>query len=149
MKNFRQRILDLKQEFFGRYGRVVTKQDWARIKKECPKAYREMCTDKSLGYCYYYTREIALFLEDAQLLYCSIKGNDGKDTAHAVIVKNNCVYCSNARNHFEFEDYQKEFIIDIYKIFSKEEYKDENFFDNIRDDFVKWCAQHNVYCNPQ
>lgn len=149
MKNFRQRIQDFKRELFGRYGKVVTKQDWSRIKKADPKGYREMCSDESLGYCYYYTREIALFLEDAQLLYCSIKGNDGNDTAHVVIVKNNFVYCSNARTHFDLEEYQNEYILDVYKIFSKEEYGTEDFFDNIRDDFVKWCAQRNVYCDPQ
>ena len=25
----------------------------------------------------------------------------------------------------------------------------ETFFDDIREDFVKWCAENNVYCDPQ
>lgn len=91
--------------FFGRYGRVVTKQDWTRIKKESHRGYREIWSKNSIGHCYYFSWYIALFLNDATLMYCSIKGNDGRNTAHSVIVKNNCVYDTNARQHFDLNDY--------------------------------------------
>lgn len=135
--------------FFKKYGKVVRKEDWVRIKEECPKIYKEICSKKSQGYCYYYSREIALFLENAKLMYCSIKGNDGEDTAHAVIVKNDCIYCTNARQHYDLEEYKEIYGVNVYKMFSKEEYCNKDFFDNIRKDFVNWCAKHNVYCNPQ
>lgn len=135
--------------FFGRYGRVVTKKDWAKIKKECPKGYREIWSKKSRGHCYYYSWGIALFLKDAELMYCSIKDNDGGDTAHAVIVKNNCVYCTNARQHFDLEEYKEMLGVNVYKMFSEEEYRTKEFFNNIRADFVQWCAERNVYCDPQ
>lgn len=134
---------------FGRYGRVVTKQDWKNIKKKCPKGYKEIWKKKSIGHCYYYSRGIALYLEDAQLLYCYITKKDGKKTGHAVIVKNNCVYCTNERRHFDLEEYKKIRGVEVYKIFSKNEYCSSHFFYNIREDFKKWCAEKNAYCDPQ
>lgn len=135
--------------FFGRYGRVVTKADWTNIKRKCPKGYKDIWSKKCIGHCYYYSWEIALFLENAELMYCSVKRRDGTKTAHAVIVKNNCVYCTNARRHYEIEEYKKLFDVEVYKMFSEEEYRDKKFFENIREDFKKWCVERNVYCNPQ
>lgn len=134
--------------FFGRYGRVVTKEDWKNIKRFCPETYKYIWSKKSDGHCYITSASIALFLDDAKIMYCSIKGKNG-DTGHSVIVKNNCVYDTNQRLHYDLEEYKKIFEVNVYKIFSKEEYNDEEFFDNIRDGFVKWCAERNVYCNPQ
>jgi len=135
--------------FFGRYGRVVTKKDWKRIKKECPKGYKEIWSKKAIGHCYYYSWAISLFLKDAELMYCSIKRKDNDHTAHAVIVKNNCVYCTNSRQHFDLEEYKKMKGVNVYKMFSEEEYRTKDFFDNIREDFKSWCAERNVYCDPQ
>lgn len=136
--------------FFCRYGRVVTKKDWRKIKKQCPKVlYKRFFSKKSCGKCYFYSRLVAVYLEEAELMYCSIKLDDGSKTAHAVIVKNNCVYDTNARQHFDLEEYKKDFEVEVYKIFSKKEYLSTTFFDDIREDFVKWCAEKNVYCDPQ
>jgi len=133
---------------FGKYGRVVTKEDWENIKKQDYKLYRVLQCKKSLGSCYYYSREIALYLKAAELMYCIIDGEDGP-TAHAVIVKNNCVYCTNGRIHFDLEEYKQYLNVKVYKIFSEKEYRSETFFDDIRDDFMKWCSEHNAYCDPQ
>lgn len=140
---------ELLLHFFGKYGRVVTEQDWKYIKKQNYKLYREVNSKESCGYCYFYSWAVALLLRDAKLMYCSIEGEGGKDTAHAVILKNNCVYCTNARRHFSLEEYKDYLNVKIYKIFSEKEFVSETFFDDIREDFVKWCAENNVYCDPQ
>lgn len=134
---------------FGRYGRVLTKKDWAYIKKKNPEFYSELWSKKSYGHCYYYSWAVALFLKDAELMYCSIKIKDGSDTAHAVIVKNNCVYCTNLQRHFDLDEYKEIGNVNVYKMFSEKEYRTGTFFDDIRDDFVKWCTERNVSCNPQ
>ena len=38
---------------------------------------------------------------------------------------------------------------EVYKIFSEEEFRSEDFFDSIREGFVQWCEDRNVYCDPQ
>lgn len=136
-------------KLFGRYGKVVSKKDWKNIKKYWPKeAYKEAISKKSCGYCYFYSWAIALCLKDAQLMYCSQKSKDGQ-TAHAVIVKDNCVYDTNNRRHYNYDEYIKRYNIIVYRMFSEEEYRKETFFDDIRPGFVEWCAKNNVYCNPQ
>lgn len=136
-------------KLFGRYGKVVSKKDWKNIKKYWPKeAYKEAISKKSCGYCYFYSWAIAQCLKDAKLMYCSqmIKG---RASAHAVIVKDNCVYDTNVRRHFDYNEYIELYDIVIYKMFSEEEYRMKHFFDNIRPEFVEWCANNNVYCKPQ
>lgn len=63
--------------FYGRYGKVVTKEDWKQIKKKCHRLYREIWWSKRYyGHCYFYAWGVALFLEDAEIMICSIdKGN--------------------------------------------------------------------------
>ena len=136
-------------KLFGRYGKVVSKKDWKNIKKYWPKeAYKEAISKKSCGYCYFYSCAIAQCLKDAKLMYCSqmIKC---RASAHAVIVKDNCVYDTNVRRHFDYNEYIELYDIVIYKMFSEEEYRMKHFFDNIRPEFVEWCANNNVYCKPQ
>ena len=133
---------------FGRYGRVVTKEDWKNIKKYCPMLYKKVWKKDSLGHCYFYSWAIALYLKNAEIMYCSIDTKDGA-TGHAVIVKNNCVYDTNRRQHYDLEEYKELFGVNIYKLFSEKEYREEKFFDNIREGFVNWCAENNVYCDPQ
>lgn len=136
-------------KLFGRYGKVVSRDDWKDIKKYWPREeYKEVISKKSCGYCYFYSWAIIQQLEDAQLMYCSQKIN-GKLTAHAVIVKNNCVYDTNLRRHFDYNQYVEFYDIVIYKMFSEKEYRTETFFDDIRPGFVEWCEKNNVYCNPQ
>lgn len=136
-------------KLFGKYGRVVTKEDWKNIKKANPKLYKELCTNKSRGGCYFYSWTTALFLKDAELMYGSFKCSDGSLSGHAVIVKNNCVYDTNHRLHYDIEEYMQLLDFDVYKMFSEKEYRTKDFFDNIRDSFVQWCAERNVYCDPQ
>ena len=42
--------------FFGKYGRVVTLEDWKRIKKQDYRLYRRAQSKKSLGCCYFFSR---------------------------------------------------------------------------------------------
>lgn len=81
-------------------------------------------------------------------MYCAQTIKDGW-SAHAVIVKDNCVYDTNLRRHFDYNEYIELYHIVIYKLFSEEEYRKETFFDDIRSEFVEWCEKNNVYCNPQ
>lgn len=137
-------------KLFGRYGRVVTKEDWKMIKKKCPKVYKELFSKKSNRHCYYYSWRVALFLKDAQLMYGSFRGdNYGSLSGHAVVVKNNCVYDTNYRLHFDIDEYKQFTDFTVYKMFSEKEYHTKDFFDNIREGFQQWCVEHNAYCNPQ
>lgn len=131
-----------------KYGYVVTRSDWKRIKKNAPKSYRILNSNKSKGYCYFMSRYIALYLKDVELLYCSMD-IFGKRSAHAVIKKGNIIYCTNARMHFDFEEWVKENEVEVYRTFSREEYAKREFFDNINEDLVKWCNERDVYCSPQ
>lgn len=133
---------------FGRYGKVVSKKDWKNIKKHCKKVYKDAFSKKSLGHCYYYSWAIALCLQDAQLMYCSIMLKDGPNM-HSVIVKNNCVYDTNWRRHMDYNEYIQLYEAKVYKMFSREEYCKKSFFDDIRKDLVEWCTKNNVYCDPQ
>ena len=133
---------------FGRYGKVVSKKDWKNIKKHCKKFYKEAFSKKSLGHCYYYSWGIAEFLQDAQLMYCSIMLKDGP-SMHSVIVKNNCVYDTNQKRHFNYDEYIELYEAKVYKMFSREEYCKKSFFEDIRKDLVEWCTKNNVYCDPQ
>ena len=81
-------------------------------------------------------------------MYCSCKGENGQ-IAHAVIVKNHCIYDTNDRKHFDYDEYIKMFDVEVYQIYEKEQYCSINFFNNIRQGFVEWCAERNVYCNPE
>lgn len=134
--------------FFGRYGLVVSKDDWKRIKKKNKHAYRFICSKKNIGHCYAVAWTLALWIKDAKVMYCSIAGKDGQ-TAHAVVVKNNCVYDTNERRHYDFDEYMKFHKAEVYQIFEEEVYCTKSFFDNVRQDFVNWCAERNVYCDPQ
>ena len=134
---------------FGRYGKVVNSKDWKNIKKYLDNdIYKFLTTKKSLGYCYYCSWVIARFLNDAQIMYCSIQISN-RPSGHAVIVKDNCIYDTNERRHYDYDEYIKLREAVVYKIFSQEEYKKKTFFDDIRQGFVDWCTENDVYCEPQ
>lgn len=136
--------------FYGRYGKVVTKEDWKKIKKKCHKLYRDIWWSKRYyGHCYFYSWCVALFLKDAELMICSIDKGNGERTGHSVIVKDNCVFDTNNRQHFELDEYKKIRNVIIYKMFSGKEYRSKTFYADIREDFTKWCKEHNTYCNPE
>lgn len=131
---------------FARYGNVVHRRDWKNLKKFCPKGYKLVWSKKAIGKCYDISWIIALYIKDAKLMYCSIRVKDGSTTAHSVIVKDNCVYDTNKREHFDYDEYLKDQAVEVYKIFDKDIYQKESFFDDIRDDFVKWCSEKSVIC---
>ena len=140
------RILD---KLFGKYGLVVSKDDWKRIKKKNIKAYKFVRDKKNIGYCYMTSWVLAIWIEDAKIMYCSIAGKNNCQTAHSVVVKNNCVYDTNLREHYDFDEYIKMYKVEIYTFFEEKEYCTEKFFENVYKDFMDWCAERNVYCDPQ
>lgn len=148
---FRKKIklfLDISLEIilrrYGRYGPVITKKDWERIKRKNPRLYRKANSKASLCHCYEYSRKLAMYIKDAKLMYCAtIHHEDGK-TAHAVILKNGYVYDTNLRQHVELKYYVELLDVLVYRTFSKSEFKNKDFFDNIKDDFAFWCRQNNV-----
>lgn len=133
---------------FGRYGLVISKDDWKRIKKKNKHAYRFIWDKKNIGHCYAVAWVLALWIEDAKVMYCSIATKDGY-TAHAVVVKNNCIYDTNQRRHYDYEEYIEMNKVEVYRIFEEEVYCTKSFFDDVRQGFVNWCAERNVYCDPQ
>lgn len=134
---------------FGRYGRVVNKDDWKRIKKKNKYAYKFIWDKKNIGHCYAVAWILALWLEDAKIMYCSIASKEDGKTAHAVVVKNNCIYDTNKRMHFDYDEYIEINKVEVYQIFEEEVYCKKSFFDDVRQGFVDWCTERNVYCNPQ
>ena len=147
-----EKLLQWKAEYLdnlGRYGKVVPKEDWANIKNSNIEFYRELLGQDSIGYCYYYSRELALFLKDVKIIYCCIELDNGEKTGHAMILRDDCVYNTSSKQHYYLEAYEKMRGFEVYRIFSEEEYRREEFFDNIREGFIKWCEERNVYCDPQ
>lgn len=135
--------------FFARYGRVVSKDDWKRLKKKSKGTYKFIWDKKNIGHCYFVAWVLALWLEDAKIMYCSVASKEYGQQAHAVVVKNNCIYDTNLRAHYDFDEYIKMYKAEVYQIFEKEVYCKKSFFDDVRQDFKNWCAERSVYCNPE
>lgn len=135
-------------KYLLRYGKVVTWIDWRKVKKYSKKLYRDLRSQESYRKCYLYSRKLAMCLDDAQLVYCNIQVR-GRPGGHVVILKDNCIYCTNSKAHFNYEEYFKGNGGEIYKIFSKEEYSEESFFADIRQGFKEWCIERNAYCDPE
>ena len=133
---------------FGRSGKLISKSDWLIIKKLYPSLYNALISKKSFGYCYFYSREIALIIPGLKLMYCTV-GKGDKVTGHSVLVKNNMVFDTNCLQHFDLRDYIQSCNLKVFKIYSFKEYSQADFFDKIRPDFTKWCADNNAYCCPQ
>ena len=135
--------------WLSKNGSVITKNDWKDLKKNDRRLYNNFWRNKKYyGHCYYFSRALALKIKEAKLLYCSIK-KDGEDISHAVILKGDVVFDTNLRMHCNLAEYIEENEAKIYKIFSKDEYEKSSFFDDIRDDLVKYCFSNNIYCTPQ
>ncbi len=47
---------------------------------------------------------------------------------------------------YKIEDYQKIFKIDIFKKWTYEEFSKNNFQDEVREEFRRWCKEKNVTC---
>lgn len=121
MKKIRTHLKKLKECFFARYGKVVNRADWKRIKKKNKYAYNLICNKKNIKHCYAVSWALALLLDDAKIMYCSIASKTGQ-TAHAVVVKNGCIYDTSRRKHYDFDEYIKITNAEIYKIFEKDVY---------------------------
>ena len=135
--------------YMGRNGNCVTKHDWRKIKRVSSNFYKILFSEESNGHCYFFSWALALRLNDAKLVYGCQLSKKGKLEAHAFILKNNSVFDTNALTHFDYNEYLESNAVQIYKIFSPEEYETIGFFDNIREDFKQWCEARNAYCDPQ
>lgn len=135
--------------FFGKNGNVISKRDWKAIKKKTPQLYNDLWkSNKSEGHCYYYSRELAMQIEESLLLYLSIKKED-EYISHAVVVKDGCVFDTNIKIHFELDEYIRLNKGVVYKMFSREEFEKDDFFENIRPKLMDYCKEHGVYCVPE
>ena len=133
----------------SKYGFVITKKDWKKIKKLDRKLYNDMWKNNYYqGYCYYYSRSLALYLKDAKLMYCSIE-KDGIDISHAVILKDGVVFDTNLRIHCDLNEYLEDNNAKVFCIYSSNEYGKKSFFDDIRENLINYCKNNSVYCNPQ
>ncbi len=132
-------------KLFGKYGRVITKSDWKQIKKYSYLRYINMVSKRRYEYLSLISWEMALLLEEAELMYC-IAETDCGAIAHSVIVKNNCVYDPLYVLQFDYNEYVKMHDVEIYKKFSYEEYDDSEFPVKSLEDFSKWCIEKcNIY----
>ena len=95
-----EKLLQWKAEYLdnlGRYGKVVSKEDWANIKNSNIEFYRELLGPDSIGYCYYYSRKLALFLKDVKIIYCCIEldGLPSDDsTSEIILAIVSTIFCS-------------------------------------------------------
>lgn len=135
--------------YLSRYGNVISLKDWRFIKRANPQTYARFWSPLSLGKCYYFSRWLAAYIDDAKLMYCSITLDDGTQTAHSVIVKDDCVFDPNARMHYNYDEYLRNFGAQVFRFYTSDMYLRDSFFDNIREDLLKWCADNNVSCEPQ
>lgn len=125
---------------------VVTKKGWKKIKKVDKGLYKDLLSDECCHLCYRYAREIALRVKDVKLMYVSIcdQLNNNETCAHAIIRRNDEIYCTHFRRTFKLDDYTRFFDMKIYKEWDYEEYSNPNFRKLVKEDFVKWCNENDV-----
>lgn len=127
-------------------GPVITADDWLRISLTNYSLYRILAQEDNNGKCFSTTIAIAMYVPGCELVYGSMKLEDGSDTAHVVLLKNGWVYDSNHKIHLEYEEYKKKYGFEefIRKKLSRIDYKD--FLNNIleRYGYRKWCEEKNV-----
>ena len=143
-----QKIIDIKNGA-KKCGKVVSKEDWDRIRRVDKKLYDFINDERNIGHCYYMSWVLALLIEDASIMYCSANSVEGIRTGHATVIKNGYVYDTNLQRHFELKEYLEMYEVEIYKVFTKREYQSKDFFDSIRKDFIAWCQEQGAYCDPQ
>ena len=136
-------------KYLSRYGNVISLEDWRFIKRSNPQTYTRFWSPSSFGKCYYFSRWLAAYIDNAKLMYCSITLDDGTKTAHSVIFKDNCVFDTNARMHYNYDEYLKDFGAQVFRFYTSDAYLRDSFFDDIREDLLQWCADNNVSCDPQ
>lgn len=132
---------------YGKYGYCVSKKDWATIKKKSPDVYKFLNSKKSLGTCYLSSWLIAIHIKDAEIMYFGYGNSKDTLTAHAVVVKGNIVYDTNARMHSNIFEYLEFFNAKVFKIYDEKHYRKKSFFDDIRYEFVTWCKENNIECH--
>ena len=88
-------------------GPVITADDWLRISLTNYSLYRILAQEDNNGKCFSTTIAIAMYVPGCELVYGSMKLEDGSDTAHVVLLKNGWVYDSNHKIHLEYEEYKK------------------------------------------
>ena len=133
----------------GKNGDVISKKDWRKIKRNDPRLYQDMWKSKKyFGHCYYFSRRIAMHIENSEIMYLAIWEGE-MYISHAVVVKNNCVFDTNARIHFNLQEYITLNQAKVYKTFTRNEFEKDDFFSDIRQGLVQYCADHNIYCDPE
>lgn len=137
--------LKILRKLFGRFGRVISYNDWKKLKLLYPKEYRWVRSRKSIGYCYNVAFILAILKQDVELLFLGVSDADkDKYLAHCVVLKNDYIYDTNDRIHYTQDDYMKYFKCKVYKAFSSDEYNCDDFLKLTFPKFNKWCIENNV-----
>ena len=139
---------NIRRYFVTPKGNALNKNDFKVIKKQNKSLYYEITSNYCKGICYLYARDIALLFPDSNLIYCAATNPTKQDEifAHAILERNGEIYDTNRRMSYKIEDYQKIFKIDIFKKWTYEEFSKNNFQDEVREEFRRWCKEKNVTC---
>lgn len=137
---------NIRRYFATPKGNAVSKDDFKVIKKQKPRLYWEITSDYCGGKCYSYARDIALLFTDAKLIYCAATNPFKEDQvfAHAILERNGEIYDTNRRMSYKIEDYEKIFKVQIYKKWTYDEFCRDDFQEEVRDDFRRWCQENGV-----
>jgi len=129
------KIFDVLRNFWIINPKVISWNDWRKIKKFSPTGYTALRNVKSCAECYASTEFISNVLKDKELktIYLLISESQ-RIYGHAVLTKNGYIYDTNARRTYNREKYLKHCNAKIFKEFSFDE--DD---DTIWKEFKEFC----------
>ena len=131
---------------------VPSKKDWKQIKKANRKLYDKLLYENFLGKnketidVFYYARQIALFLKDAELMYVAIDDEcNNKFHAHALVKRRDQVYDIYLKRSFKIDDYAKLYKMKTYKKWTYRDYSKCNFDRLVQEGFIEWCSDNGIW----
>lgn len=138
-------LFDFFMSFWLLNPKVLSKKDWNYIKKEDKEFYKYLRSDECNHRCYETTYDLANFLKDNSLkiLWVSVSTPLEK-VGHATLLKGNFIYDTNTRKTYSKDVYFQAFNVEVYNVFSFEDYSNQNFFSIHFDNFVAWCKNRGV-----
>lgn len=127
-------------------GAVVTSEDWLRISQENYPLYRILSQEDNNGKCFTTTYAIALYVPNCTFIFGSMQLDNGKDTAHVVLSRNEWVYDSNLKTHLKYEEYKELFGFKEYVRTKLLEQDYNKFLDIVLEKlgYRSWCKTNNV-----
>lgn len=130
----------------------LSKQEWKLLKKNDPYTYNFIISDCAQGLCYEFALRLAKNIPDSSLMYISysdcdlpINEDSGKGIfAHSIVRRENEIFDTNFQQSFNINDYFTLFDVKVYHEWNYEDFSQENFKENVSEDFKKWCRKNNV-----